>query len=517
MNTNYMKSIYNKIIKSSQTPDLKNAFFTFVQQEIPNDSNIIYIIQFGRIGETVWGIQAVNKLCEQFRDKRIVFVIQESQKGLFTKEYCFEITYWDFDCFKKMINILTTSHHAIIINLGRNNISRVCSGYLKELTECTVIGATQSEDRITIYGNDYTIVSQLKSSQYINYLHESELLLRKIGLKGKYNFPQAEPKCYKGGMIAIAAGASNPIRLWGINKFVQLIKLINEKAQAHYVVLGNSMEISEFKKYSSSLENVKCEYAENKCLEMQIEILKTCDFLICNDSGWMHIAENINIMTICIAGPTSPYGTGCYFSEGISICADIKCRPCYEIECDSQQCEKELRVESVYKIVHAWMEKKAPLIGANIIVVHRKNGKWDEWCFSPSIKRITEYVLKRITIYTMCESEKAFQNEKIISQPVKRELNEIANNVQMIKKFIEEFVKYDLLGAYVAEKIVLVNQIYEQIAMKNQYIYAVFEFLLVKNGFWDTEDRFDIEDFLDQFVHKLDCITKALKETVDDR
>lgn len=517
MDKNYLKTIYDEIIMASQIPDSTDAYFDFKQQNIPENSDTIYVLQFGRVGETVWGIKAIEKLSEIFSNKKIIFVVEKCREDLFRQKYSFEVEYWDFRCFEKMVNELSTNSQALLVNLGRNNISRISTRYLKDLTDCTVIGAAQLKNRINIYGNDYTIIGQLKSSQRINYIHEAELLLRKVGVNEEFSFQKKETKRYRGGTIAIATGASNPIRKWGIDKFVQLMKLINKKFPAKYVILGKKEENEEFRKCSPDLVDIECEYTDKKSLKEQIDLLKFCDFLICNDSGWMHIAESIDIMTICISGPTNPYITGCYFSEGVSICANIKCRPCYEITCDSLRCETLLSVESVYKIVIAWMKGTVPLIGSDIQVVYRKDGQWDDWCFDDTYaQRTAAYILKKITIQTMCNNGDHFVSN-VNSRLVKEELCQIANNIQNVKDSIEDFIKFDLLSDDMAGKSILVEQLYEWVECRPYYLFALFEFLLVKNGFWSIEPKFNFEKFLKQFLDKVDGIYKTLRRIVDDR
>lgn len=519
MDKKILKLKYEEIMKAAKVPDSTDALFDFEQKSIPDTIKSIYIIQFGRVGETIWGIKAIEKLSSIYCNRKIVFVVERNREDLFLKRYPFKVEFWDFECFVKMIRELSDNTLNILVNLGRNNISRICAYYLQEITNCMVIGSTQIKNIIHIYGNDYTIASHLKSCQQINYLHESEILLKKMGVNETFDFKQNESKHYCGGVIAIAAGASNPIRKWGNDKFVDLINRINEQIPATYVILGTNDEVQEFRKQSSKLKMVNCEYTNRKSLLEQINILKACDLLICNDSGWMHIAETLDIMTICISGPTNPYVTGCYFSEGISVCADIKCRPCYGIACDSIKCQTFLSVESIYKIVIAWMKSVKPVIGKNIKVVYRKNGHWKEMCSNnKDVQTTVDTILRKVTIHAMCEYTKDYSIDRVNSKLVKDKLCQIANNFRLEKEYLQDFIKYDLsFCKNTEEKSVLFQQLYEWIKGRPFYLFALFELLLVKNGFWNSKTNFSLDFLLKELLERIDFIYDTLWRISDDR
>lgn len=80
-----------------------------------------------------------------------------------------------------------------------------------------------------------------------------------------------------------------------------------------------------------------------------IEIMRTAEVVITNDSGPMHIAAALNIPVIALFGPTSPARTGPYGRGHVVLQSLAGCVPCFKRECRDMQCMKEITPEDVYQ------------------------------------------------------------------------------------------------------------------------------------------------------------------------
>ena len=80
-----------------------------------------------------------------------------------------------------------------------------------------------------------------------------------------------------------------------------------------------------------------------------IEIMRTAEVVITNDSGPMHIAAALNIPVIALFGPTSPAKTGPYGRGHVVLQSQAVCVPCFKRECRDMQCMKDITPEAVYQ------------------------------------------------------------------------------------------------------------------------------------------------------------------------
>ena len=95
-------------------------------------------------------------------------------------------------------------------------------------------------------------------------------------------------------------------------------------------------------------------------LRQLIEIMRTAEVVITNDSGPMHIAVALNIPVIAIFGPTSPVRTGPFGKGHVILQSQTECVPCFKRSCREIRCMNEITPEAVYQAVLEvlWRKKK---------------------------------------------------------------------------------------------------------------------------------------------------------------
>jgi ADP-heptose:LPS heptosyltransferase len=64
-----------------------------------------------------------------------------------------------------------------------------------------------------------------------------------------------------------------------------------------------------------------------------IELLKTCDLLLTNDTGTMHLADVLSVPTVAIFGSTDPARTGPQGAGHRIVHHAVSCSPCFLREC----------------------------------------------------------------------------------------------------------------------------------------------------------------------------------------
>ena len=64
-----------------------------------------------------------------------------------------------------------------------------------------------------------------------------------------------------------------------------------------------------------------------------IDLLSTCESIVCNDSGLMHVGCAVGVKTVAVFGSTSPQFTPPLgrLSEVVEMA--LPCRPCFQRQC----------------------------------------------------------------------------------------------------------------------------------------------------------------------------------------
>jgi ADP-heptose:LPS heptosyltransferase len=133
--------------------------------------------------------------------------------------------------------------------------------------------------------------------------------------------------------IGLAPFATHKPKIWGTEKFKELITLINREYEVDFFLFGGGEEeinkLKELQKYSPNIHLI----AGNFKLSEEIALIKNLDLMISMDSSNMHLAALSGIPTISIWGGTHP--TFGFFALGqpeeyhLQIPASsLKCRPC---------------------------------------------------------------------------------------------------------------------------------------------------------------------------------------------
>jgi ADP-heptose:LPS heptosyltransferase len=82
--------------------------------------------------------------------------------------------------------------------------------------------------------------------------------------------------------------------------------------------------------------------------------LRTCDLLLTNDTGTMHLAAFLGVPTVAIFGSTEPLLTGPLGPNHRIIRQHVSCSPCFLKECPLDfRCMEAVAVSEVVEAVQA--------------------------------------------------------------------------------------------------------------------------------------------------------------------
>lgn len=150
----------------------------------------------------------------------------------------------------------------------------------------------------------------------------SDETLSRVALK----FPVTQTSQIKVGLVP---SAQWPGKRWPLNYFRELIEKMILETPYHFILLGGPSDHF-CEDLARNIPSERLTNLQGKCtIEESGAVLKSCDFVIANDTGLMHMADALKKPSILFLGPTSRE-MGClpFNSKSIVLEKDLWCRPC---------------------------------------------------------------------------------------------------------------------------------------------------------------------------------------------
>jgi ADP-heptose:LPS heptosyltransferase len=177
---------------------------------------------------------------------------------------------------------------------------------------------------------------------HVSSLQVGQLLQCGIGEKG---MPPLQAKSFLSGVhdkkafITIHPGSGGKKKCWPIEKFLELMKLLDkEKKFYFYFILGpaEQRKLNEISGRFISNNNINASIVADKPLSYISLLLKASSLHIGNDSGITHLASALGTPTIAVFGPTDPRVWGPLGRRAKIVMSGYPCAPCREK--DRRQC-----------------------------------------------------------------------------------------------------------------------------------------------------------------------------------
>jgi lipopolysaccharide heptosyltransferase I len=156
-------------------------------------------------------------------------------------------------------------------------------------------------------------------------------------------FPLGVASAPREGWMAVNPSARWPTKLWGDDRFAELIRQLPRE---RVVLTGGASERDRIERIAQGCRNK----AGTTDLFQLAEFYARCSVVVTNDSGPMHIAAAVGTPVIAIFGPTDPALTGPYGKQHIVLRAGVDCSPCLKDRCVHQppmECMEKVTVEEV--------------------------------------------------------------------------------------------------------------------------------------------------------------------------
>lgn len=167
---------------------------------------------------------------------------------------------------------------------------------------------------------------------------EAKELLHQRGFKGQ------------GKLIGVNPGAAyGPAKCWPAERFRELAKKLLQREDVWLVFFGDSSADELIKGICRELPERAMNLAGVTSLRELACLIKSCDLLVTNDSGPMHVAAAFQVPMVAFFGSTDDQKTGPYGqSEGV-MNKRVSCSPCFKRVCPIDfRCMKEIGVDEVF-------------------------------------------------------------------------------------------------------------------------------------------------------------------------
>ncbi|MBI5846786.1 MAG: lipopolysaccharide heptosyltransferase I [Nitrospirae bacterium] len=150
-----------------------------------------------------------------------------------------------------------------------------------------------------------------------------------------------------GPYAVLVPGARWKTKIWPAESFGAVASMLPMRS----VVVGGSADKEIADNVVLHSDGKARSVAGQTSLRQLVEIMRTAEVVITNDSGPMHIAAALSVPVVAIFGPTSPARTGPYGSGHLVLQSPLECVPCFNRDCGHMQCMKDISPEAVYQEV----------------------------------------------------------------------------------------------------------------------------------------------------------------------
>ncbi len=157
-------------------------------------------------------------------------------------------------------------------------------------------------------------------------------------------------------LIALQTGASQLHRAWSIENFAAISRRLIENGQVEIVLVGDASERSRAETLQSMVGLPLVDLVGRTSLAQLPALLRSCDLLVSNDTGTIHIAAAVGTRTLGLYFSTAYFSETAPYGPGHAVLqVEIPCAPCSASAiCPVQLCRAYLTPEAVHATVR-WM------------------------------------------------------------------------------------------------------------------------------------------------------------------
>lgn len=165
----------------------------------------------------------------------------------------------------------------------------------------------------------------------------SEITFDETDIKAAKGFVKEIKKNNDQLLIGIHVGAGKPQNKWSLDKYLQLVKSLNDKYKCCFYITGWKFDSEELN-YIEQHSKVKIHQFLNHSIPETAALISISDLYISNDTGLMHVAGTTKTAQIALFGSTNPFnwapfGKNKFFIRKSDLIDDIEVEDVLEV-CD---------------------------------------------------------------------------------------------------------------------------------------------------------------------------------------
>jgi len=143
--------------------------------------------------------------------------------------------------------------------------------------------------------------------------------------------------------INVNAGELALERRWPKENFILLIKNLLNNHPFRMVLIGAPHDIKYVNEVMEALPQVVLNLAGKLNIEELLTLLSSCNLLISNDSGPLHLASLVDIPTVSFFGPETPSLYGPLGNKNKVFFQEVACSPCIRVrDMKRIRCDKDI-------------------------------------------------------------------------------------------------------------------------------------------------------------------------------
>lgn len=152
-------------------------------------------------------------------------------------------------------------------------------------------------------------------------------------------------------IVGVQCSSVVPEKRWPAEKFGELLRrLRNRFAGLHVISFGSDDERADAQQARRHSEDVPwLEGAGKWNLRETMAMLSRCDLFISGDTGLMHIAAALDVLTLSVFGPTSALRRAPRHNRGIAVSPQTPCYPCFRGRWNGCQCIRSISPQTVFE------------------------------------------------------------------------------------------------------------------------------------------------------------------------
>ncbi len=320
----FIKQIINSVLrKFLSVPE-------FTKKELGKPNSVLIIRQHNQLGDLLATVSFFKAIKEKYPDCRLTIIVCPENKAAIIKNRFID-NYFVFNkkrlynpsYFFQLVNILRSGYDVAIVpvTVSISFTSNLLARLSKSMIRVGIKKLNGKKNDFDFFFN-YRIemdwrkhpdgnvadfcLEMIRPFNISTSNFQSEINFDFNDKKVADEFIESQNKNPDELLIGLHIGAGKPPNRWSLDKFAELISLLNKKCKAKFYLTGSSADKPELD-YLLNRIPISVGQFINRQIPEVAALVAASDLFITNDTGIMHVAGTTNTPQISLFGPTNPF------------------------------------------------------------------------------------------------------------------------------------------------------------------------------------------------------------------